>query len=94
MKQQQPIYTRVLLAFAFAVLSQSALAVPGESSLNTFQQWMNVLGGIIITLAIMYAAIGMMWQKKHFSEVAHVFIGGILFGAATIVGPMLTSGRG
>lgn len=78
-----------MAAFGLAILSQSALAVPGQTQLTTFQAWALVLGGIIITLALMYAAVGMMWQKKPFSEISHVFIGGVIFGSAPIIGAVL-----
>jgi type IV secretion system protein VirB2 len=95
MKPQPPITIitrRVLLAFALAILSQSALAVPGQTALNTVSQWLLTLGVIVLTIAIMWAAFGMMFQKKHFAEISHVFLGGIMFGSASTLAGLALMG--
>lgn len=81
-----------LFALGLALVSQAALATPGQSQLSTLQTWLLAIGGIVITLALMYAGLEMAWKKKPFSEISHVFFGGILFGAAPMIAAMIISG--
>lgn len=83
---------QAILTLGLMLISQAALAAPGVSQLSTLQTWMVAGGGIIVTLALMYVGLRMAWQKTPFHEVSHVFWGGILFGAAPMVGAMLIGG--
>lgn len=84
---RQAIFTLGLM-----LASQAAMATPGASQLSTLQTWMIAAGGLIVTLALMYVGLKMAFQKMPFHEVSHVFWGGILFGAAPMVGAMLVAG--
>lgn len=90
MKQKHTHQT--ILALGLMFISRAAFAVPGASQLSTVQTWMIAIGAIIVTLALMYVALKMTFQKMPFHEVSHVFWGGILFGAAPMIGGMLIAG--
>lgn len=95
MKQQhfqQASRPQALIALGLALISQSALATPGQSQLSTLQTWMLVCGATVITIALMYCGGKMAFQKTPFHEISHVFFGGILFGCAPVIAAMLISG--
>jgi 1,4-dihydroxy-2-naphthoate octaprenyltransferase len=83
---------QVFIALGLALISQSALATPGQSQLSTLQTWLLAGGATVITLALMYCGLQMAAKKTPFHEISHVFFGGILFGIAPIVTAMLISG--
>ncbi|MFT3960907.1 TrbC/VirB2 family protein [Propionivibrio sp.] len=91
--QKTPALRRqALFTLGLAFISQSVLATPGQSQLSTVQGWLQVLGGTIITIAVMYVSLKMAFQKTPFHELSHVLAGGVLFGCASLVGSMLISG--
>ena len=83
---------QALIALGLALISQSALATPGQSQLSTLQTWMLVGGATVMTIALMYVGVQMAFKKTPFHELSHVFFGGILFGSAPMIGAMLISG--
>lgn len=84
--------SQAFIALGLALISQSALATPGQSQLSTLQTWLLAAGATIITIALMYCGLQMSFKKTPFHELSHVFFGGILFGIAPMVGAMLISG--
>lgn len=74
-----------LLAFtepAFAAINA------GETLLKDIEGWLKALGLTIITIALMFVGFRMAFQAAEWKDVAPVFWGGILIGAAATVGPM------
>lgn len=84
--------SQVQLGFLLALISNSALATPGQAQLSTLQMWLTIAGAIIVTISIMFAAFKMMVQRTPWADISHVFMGGVLFGIAPIVGAMLIQG--
>jgi len=50
------------------------------------------IGVVVIIIAIMWTGIQMMFQHAKWSQVAHIFFGGILVGGAAAIGPQLFGG--
>jgi len=74
--------------------AEPALAQGGLSSVNTFMQTVVDLlkgaGILIVTIAIMWCGYKMLFKGASFSEVAMIFVGGLLIGgAATIAGYLI-----
>ncbi|EJB0525345.1 conjugal transfer protein TraC, partial [Campylobacter jejuni] len=43
------------------------------------------LGGVLLTIALMWCASRIMYQGQTLREVAPVFIGGVIFGSASAI---------
>lgn len=83
---------------AFVLIGSLCLAEPafaqGLSSVNTFMETVVSLlkgaGVLIVTIAIMWCGYKMVFKGASFSEVAMIFIGGLLIGgASTIAGYLI-----
>ncbi len=68
---------------AWAQLSQV------NTLLNTIQTTLLGVGGVICTIAIIWAGFKMMFQHARFGDIANVFIGGLFVGCATVIAAML-----
>jgi type IV secretion system protein VirB2 len=68
---------------AWAQLSQV------NTLLNTIQTTLLGVGGVICTIAIIWAGFRMMFQHARFGDIANVFIGGVFVGCATVIAAML-----
>jgi len=68
---------------AWAQLSQV------NTLLNTIQTVLLGVGGVICSIAIIWAGFRMMFQHARFGDVANVFIGGLFVGCATVIAGML-----
>jgi len=84
----------LLLLIGGLCLTEPAFAQGGLSSVNTFMQTVVDLlkgaGILIVTIAIMWCGYKMIFKGASFSEVAMIFVGGLLIGgAATIAGYMI-----
>lgn len=83
------------LLFGLAFFASPVMAAGGGlSSVNTFmEQVVSMLKGagvLIVTIAIMWAGYKMLFKGASFSEVALIFVGGLLIGgAATIAGYLI-----
>lgn len=86
-------FMAVVGTFLFAGFADPAMA-QGLGSVNTFMQTVvNLLKGagvLIVTIAIMWCGYKMLFKGASFSEVAMIFVGGLLIGgAATIAGYLI-----
>lgn len=68
---------------AWAQLSQV------NTLLNTIQTTLLGVGGVICSIAIIWAGFRMMFQHARFGDIANVFIGGLFVGCATVIAGML-----
>ena len=62
------------------------------SGLTWIQSTISGIGVVVIIIAIMWVGVKMMFQHAKWSEVAHIFFGGILVGGAAAIGPQLFGG--
>ncbi len=62
------------------------------SGMTWIQTTLTGIGALMIILAIMWCGFKMIWQHAKWSEVAHIFFGGILIGGAAAIGPQLFGG--
>jgi type IV secretion system protein VirB2 len=62
------------------------------SGLSWIQTTLTGIGAVLIIIAIMWCGFKMIWQHAKWSEVAHIFFGGILIGGAAAIGPQLFGG--
>ncbi|MGN6210555.1 TrbC/VirB2 family protein [Asticcacaulis sp.] len=76
-----------------------ALATPAfaqvtqlTNGLNWIKGTITGIGVVVIIIAIMWTGIQMMFQHAKWSQVAHIFFGGILVGGAAAIGPQLFGG--
>lgn len=64
-------------------------AAGGIDKVNTFMQNISIalyaLGGVLLTIALMWCASRIMYQGQTLREVAPVFIGGVIFGSASAI---------
>jgi type IV secretion system protein VirB2 len=68
---------------AWAQLSQV------NTFLSTIQTTLLGVGGVICSIAIIWAGFRMMFQHARFGDIANVFIGGLFVGCATVIAGML-----
>lgn len=74
------------------IYAPSAFALDaGQGTIQTVISWMQEIGIGICTIAIMWAAVKIMFQGARINDVAPTFIGGILFGSAAIIAGMFMS---
>lgn len=73
---------------AFAQISQLT------STMDWVKTTLTGVGVVIIVIAIMWTGFKMMFQHAKWSEVAHIFFGGILVGGAAAIGPQIFGGGG
>ena len=72
-----------------AVYAPSAFAFSaGAGTLSTVIVWMQGIGVLVCTIAVMWAAFKIMFQGARINDVAPAFIGGVLFGSAAIIAGM------
>ncbi len=64
------------------------------SGLDWIKTTITGIGVVVIVIAIMWTGIQMMFQHAKWSQVAHIFFGGILVGGAAAIGPQLFGGGG
>ena len=62
------------------------------SGLNWIQTTISGIGIVLIVVAIMWTGAKLMFQHAKWSEVAHIFFGGILIGRAAAIGPQIFGG--
>ncbi|HEF2021874.1 TrbC/VirB2 family protein [Campylobacter jejuni] len=66
-----------------------AFGAGGIDKVNTFMQNLSIalyaLGGVLLTIALMWCASRIMYQGQTLREVASVFIGGVIFGSASAI---------
>ncbi|WP_325089063.1 TrbC/VirB2 family protein [Burkholderia contaminans] len=80
-----------------AVLSVLVVAAPTASAqlsqvntlLITIQNTLLGVGGVVCSISIIWAGFKMMFQHARFGDIAHVFIGGLFVGCATVIAGML-----
>lgn len=79
-------YGLVAAAPSFAQVTQLT------SGLDWIKGTITGIGVVVIVIAIMWTGIQMMFQHAKWSQVAHIFFGGILVGGAAAIGPQLFGG--
>ncbi|TDN67176.1 type IV secretion system protein VirB2 [Paraburkholderia sp. BL10I2N1] len=77
------VVTLIVTSPAHAQLSQV------NTLLNTIQTTLLGVGGVICSIAIIWAGFKMMFQHARFGDIANVFIGGLFVGCATVIAAML-----
>jgi type IV secretion system protein VirB2 len=78
----------VLASPAYAQISQLT------SGLDWIKTTLSGVAVVIIIIAIIWTGVKMMFQHAKWSEVAHIFFGGILAGGATAIAGQLFAGGG
>jgi type IV secretion system protein VirB2 len=73
-----------------SVASAPALAQfeKGKAALNTIQVGLLSLGGVCITIALMFVGFRMLFQAAQWKDVAPVFWGGVIIGSASSISSM------
>lgn len=70
----------------------SAFAITaGAGTIAVTITWLQAIGLGVCTIAIMWAAVKIMFQGARINDVAPVFIGAILFGSAAVIAGALIS---
>ena len=78
---------------AFAASPTYAMQISQlTSGMTWIQTTLTGIGALMIIIAIMWCGFKMVWQHAKWSEVAHIFFGGILIGGAAAIGPQLFGG--
>ena len=85
------IYATLLLSICDFVLAQTTggLAAPLTSKLGTVKTALAAVGGVTVTIALIWVGMKMAFQGAEWKDVAPVFWGGVLIGGATIIGGAL-----
>lgn len=84
MKKVFSLVSLVLLSSpAFAQLDK------GTDMLNEVSSWLLTIGVVVLTIALMFVGFRMMFQAAQWKDVAPVFWGGVLVGAAAGIAGML-----
>lgn len=82
----------LILLLASSTLS---FAAGGIDKVNTFLQNLSTalygIGAVVLTIAFMWAGFKIMFQGQTLREVAPVFIGGVLVGAASAIAGYIIS---
>lgn len=76
-----------LLCSPFSAFALTA----GSGTLSTIISWLQGIGVLVITIAIIWAAFRIAFQGARINDVAPIFIGGILFGSAPLIASMVIS---
>ncbi len=79
-------FSLVLASPAYAQINQLT------SGLDWIKTTISGVGVVIIVIALMWVGVKMMFQHAKWSEVAHIFFGGILVGGAAAIGGQLYGG--
>lgn len=79
-------YSVVMATPAFAQVQQLT------STMDWVKTTLTGVGVVMIVVAIMWTGFKMMFQHAKWSEVAHIFFGGILVGGAAAIGPQIFGG--
>ena len=84
-------------AMALVLASNAAMAAGGglgdaaKSKFDAIAQGLNICGGIVLAIAIMWAGYKIMFQGQTLREVAPPLLGAVLFASATTVANVLIS---
>jgi len=54
-----------------------------QSQLSALSTFLSGLGVVIVTIGLLWAGFRMIFQAAKFSEIAHIFIGAVVIGAAS-----------
>lgn len=85
-------YLSMVAVFLFFI-SPAAFAQGGLGQVNTFLETVVSLlkgaGVLIVTVAIMWTGYKMIFKGAAFSEVAMIFVGGLLIGGASFIASYL-----
>lgn len=84
------VHQLALACILYGPLSAFAVSA-GAGTLSTIIGWMQGIGVLVCTIAIMWAAFRIMFQGARINDVAPVFVGGILFGSAALIAGMVIS---
>ena len=77
---------RALVMVAFPAWGQLSQV---NTLLLTIQNTLLGVGGVVCSISIIWAGFKMMFQHARFGDIAHVFIGGLFVGCATVIAGML-----
>ena len=82
------------LAVMALVLANPALAQVEQvtSGITTIKNILMGVAGLVVTIAIMWAGFKMVFQHAKFGDIANVFIGAMLIGAAAGIAGVLIPG--
>ncbi|MPV59452.1 type IV secretion system protein VirB2 [Burkholderia sp. HI2761] len=85
------VYLRIVMASApvMTTVPASAQLTQVSTLLITIQNTLLGVGGVVCSISIIWAGFKMMFQHARFGDIAHVFIGGLFVGCATVIAGML-----
>jgi len=63
----------------------------GTTMLNSVQTWLTTISVTVVTMALMFVGIRMVFNAAQWNDVAPVFWGGVVIGAAAGLASMLVS---
>lgn len=61
----------------------------GTKMLESVRDWLLVIAGTVVTLALMFVGFRMVFNAAQWKDVAPVFWGGVVIGSAATLGAML-----
>jgi type IV secretion system protein VirB2 len=70
----------------------SAQLTKVTNTLTTISTWMQGLGVTVITIAVIWAGIKMIFGHQHMKDLGNIFWGSFLIGAASLVASFFISG--
>ncbi|KWO47944.1 hypothetical protein WT97_07740 [Burkholderia sp. MSMB1459WGS] len=84
-----PLRVLVASALVMTTVPASAQLTQVSTLLITIQNTLLGVGGVVCSISIIWAGFKMMFQHARFGDIAHVFIGGLFVGCATVIAGML-----
>ncbi|WP_136417577.1 TrbC/VirB2 family protein [Herbaspirillum sp. ST 5-3] len=84
------VFQILSIAFLLLAFTEPAFAQinAGQTLLENIKTWLTTIGALVVTLALMFVGFRMAFQAAEWKDVAPVFWGGVLIGAAATVAPM------
>ena len=76
--------TYFICQFAFAQAT-GGIQTSIEGKLKPVQDALQAVGGVVVTIALIYVGMKMVFQAAEWKDVAPVFWGGILIGGASVL---------
>jgi type IV secretion system protein VirB2 len=83
----------IFLVYFFCTLAMAqdagGLTDSVKGKLSTIQTALTAVGGVVVTIALIYVGMKMVFQAAEWKDVAPVFWGAVLIGGASIIGGAL-----
>lgn len=62
---------------------------PGSTLLTTVATWLQAIGVITVTIALMLAGYKFLFQQARLQDISNIVIGGILIGGAALIAGLI-----